>query len=206
MIACTTIACISTRVAILSGCSRQNDIIFLFDASGSLASQLSLEVSLAKRIASSLNFASGRTRVGTVSFQADAKTRFYLNTFSTREDVVNSLDFVADSRIKGTNTAAALSGMLSMFTPDGGDRTGVPNTAIILTDGQSNINQENTIPEAQRAHRAGVHLLAVGVGTSVRRSEITGIASDPDASNTFYLQDDSQIAYVADRIIDELCR
>ncbi len=35
-----------------------------------------------------------------------------------------------------------------MFTPENGDRIDVPNYAIVITDGESNVNAEDTLPEA----------------------------------------------------------
>ena len=53
-----------------------------------------------------------------------------------------------------------------MFTPANGDRDTVPNYAIIVTDGNSNINQQNTIKEAIEARVDGVHIITVSVGMS----------------------------------------
>ena len=38
-----------------------------------------------------------------------------------------------------------------MFTPFNGDRQDVPNFAVVITDGESNINEEETLPEAIEA-------------------------------------------------------
>ncbi len=51
-----------------------------------------------------------------------------------------------------TNTQAALSAMRrDLFSTARGDRAGVDNFAVLVTDGYSNINRFNTVPEAQRA-------------------------------------------------------
>ncbi len=51
-----------------------------------------------------------------------------------------------------TNTAEALLYLRSeMFTPFNGDRLDVPNYAVVITDGESNINEERTLPEAIEA-------------------------------------------------------
>ena len=44
----------------------------------------------------------------------------------------------------------------TMFTPENGDRDGVPNVVIIVTDGYSNINREATLPAADAARAAGI--------------------------------------------------
>ena len=55
-----------------------------------------------------------------------------------------------------TNTQAALQTMNDdVFVTGGGDRNGIDNIAIVVTDGGSNILREETIPEANRARSFG---------------------------------------------------
>ena len=54
-----------------------------------------------------------------------------------------------------------------MFTPEAGDRPGVPNIGIVVTDGESNRDAELTIPEATKAQDAGIILFAVAIGDEV---------------------------------------
>ena len=56
-----------------------------------------------------------------------------------------------------TNTQAALGVMRrELFSSGRGDRIGVDNIAILVTDGYSNIDRFNTIPEAERAKDDGI--------------------------------------------------
>ena len=48
------------------------------------------------------------------------------------------------------------------FTEANGDQPGVPNIIVIFTDGNSNINELQTIPEALLAKKAGIHIIVVG--------------------------------------------
>jgi len=56
-----------------------------------------------------------------------------------------------------TNTAAALALLLSSAT-DGtmGLRPGHPAIAMVITDGQSNVNSAQTIPNAQSVHASNI--------------------------------------------------
>ena len=48
-----------------------------------------------------------------------------------------------------TATAAALRMLYErMFTVEFGDRSNVPNYAVVITDGESTVNPEQTLPEA----------------------------------------------------------
>ena len=49
----------------------------------------------------------------------------------------------------------------------------VPNLVVIVTDGQSNINREETIPEARMLKNEGVTIMAVGIGSKMHRYVIT---------------------------------
>ena len=72
-----------------------------------------------------------------------------------------------------------------MFTSGNGDRSDVTNIAMIITDGNSNINEENTIPFAIDARRNGAHLIVVSIGDMLNMLELKGMASMPVASNLY---------------------
>ena len=82
-------------------------------------------------------------------FSTNPQIEFHLNEFSTKADVFAAIDNIP--YIYGsTNTADALEMMWSqMYTARNGDRPGIPNTCVIITDGVSVLNQERTIPEAR---------------------------------------------------------
>ena len=188
------------------GCTRQKDIVFVMDASGSVGNSLEWEQRLAKTIVMGLNLNNDRMRVGLITFQANQKVQFYLNKFSLQAQITNSMMFARDSKITGTNTASALGAMRrEMFSSSQGDRRGVDNIAIVMTDGQSNINRRQTLPEAEAAKRAGIRVIAVGIGNEINRAEVRGMASDPESRNTYYVSDQNQIDRIADRIIEQLC-
>ena len=63
---------------------------------------------------------------------------------------------------------------------------------IVLTDGRSN-SPPRTIAEAERAHRAGIIMIAVGVGSSIEHSELEAIASEPKCLHLFLLTGFSEI-------------
>ena len=64
-----------------------------------------------------------------------------------------------------TNTAEMLNKVRTeMFLPERGDREGVQNYLIMITDGKATIQPENVIPEAVFAKMAGIHILVVPIG------------------------------------------
>ena len=72
-----------------------------------------------------------------------------MNRYSTKSEVLNAI-----SKIKyaygSTNTADAIKTMADeMFTRRNGDRPDVENACIVITDGVSNINSKQTLPNAR---------------------------------------------------------
>ncbi len=54
-----------------------------------------------------------------------------------------------------------------MFKQANGDRIKAPNTAIVITDGESTYDAAKTIPYANDAKYAGIKMLAVGITNMV---------------------------------------
>lgn len=106
-----------------------------------------------------------------------------------------------------TNTRAALNLLhTAVFTASRGDRLGVPNRAVVITDGQSNVQQDRTLTEAAEARRSGVELFVVGVGEDVNVAELHGIASTPGSEHVLMMRSTSMSSAVANTLLDRLCR
>ena len=77
-----------------------------------------------------------------------------------------------------TNTDKALEyARTNMFTAANGERADAKNYVIILTDGASaNFNQ--TVQQATLLKQQNIEILAIGIGASINRPELNGMASD----------------------------
>jgi hypothetical protein len=91
-----------------------------------------------------------------------------------------------------------------IFTSQNGDRDDVPNIAIILTDGVSNVNSRETIPEAERVRSEGIHIYAIGIGLSDTR-EVDAIATPPKEDNSFNVQDFDELGVLSERVFQAFC-
>ena len=92
-----------------------------------------------------------------------------------------------------------------MYTAANGDRPGVPNVAIVITDGVSNINSRRTIPEAEQARAAGIHIYAIGIGLT-DTTELGGIASKPVDENLFSVKEFSELRNLRSKVFSALCK
>jgi len=122
-----------------------------------------------------------------------------LNTFRSLEEVANSLTtWVA----AGTTNMAAALGVANdvMFTPVNGDRSGVPNYVVLITDGRSD-NRTATVAAAERLRASGAVVVVVGVGDSVDLVELSLVASGP-ASATVLPSTPSPGGRIDERVLD----
>ena len=128
-----------------------------------------------------------KTRVGVVSWSDEAIVDFHLNEFELKQDVltvkqvphkiqehlkqclylfsyIQAISFV--KYIGGrTNTVSALRRIRQeMLTSAAGDRPDVTNYLYVITDGNSNIEPEETVREATRLRREGTYIVTVSVG------------------------------------------
>ncbi|XP_021375374.1 cartilage matrix protein-like [Mizuhopecten yessoensis] len=147
---------------------------------------------------------SGTVRVGVVGYSSDANVEFFLNQYSTTDTLYKAIDNI-QYMLGNTNTAAGLRVTRSaMFTVDHGDRPDAENIAIIVTDGVSNVNSRNTIPEAEMMRNSGIKIYAIGVGL-VETQELTEIASKPIEDHLFLADDFSGLNNLHDQVLDSFC-
>ena len=146
----------------------------------------------------------GNVQVGLVIYSTGVYVQFQMNTYRTKDEVFDAIDLMP-YRYGSTNTADALQTMRTeMFTRQNGDRPDVPNICVIVTDGVSNINSRRTIPEAEQARDAGIHIYAIGIGLK-DTSELDGIASRPIEKNRFAVQEFSELRVVRDQVFASVC-
>ena len=149
-----------------------------------------------------LPFALNRARVALATYSDDVNVAFNLRRYSTQRDVLNAISF---SQHGGrTNTAAALrEARDKLFVEAAGDRQGVDNVVILVTDGQSNVgSRADTIRAAERLRDDGVSVVVIALGEEVDSAEINAIASD---NRVFNVRQASDVVPTARRVLDRLC-
>ena len=164
--------------------------MFVLDSSGSVGER---NFDLTKEFAANVTriFAIGPqdTQVGAIAFSGFANISFLLNTFGNQTGVLRGIQEIHYFDIPGngnpsTNTADALTALRqTVFTVEAGARSesaAIPRVAVVVTDGQSNVNQSQTIPSAQAVHADGITVFSIGVGERINMDELNAIASRPD--------------------------
>ena len=183
------------------------DLVFVVDTSTSVTqTNFQTVLGFLKSFLSYIDLDRGHVRIGMLIFSTDIFVQFHLNTFSHGSDILQAIDSTPFHH-GNTNTAGALRTLRTeMFSLGRGDRPEVPNVALIVTDGLSNVNDSDTIPQALLARDAGIEIYAVGIGL-VDTRELDGLASRPIDVHRFSAEHFSQLQnYLARQIFTYVCR
>ena len=100
--------------------------------------------------------------------------------------------------------AAALAAMRDeMFQRGRGDRPGVPNIGVLIADGYSTINQEETVVQANLARSKGTQFFTVGIGLE-DFDELKLIANND--KHVFAAEDFDALVDIAHDLRDAICQ
>lgn len=75
---------------------------------------------------------------------------------------------------------------------------------MVVTDGHSNINNEQTLPEARRIKSAGTTIITVAIGLE-KNFEIQGMTSPPLDDNIIEVTDFDGLSRLSRLIVAPLC-
>ena len=85
-----------------------------------------------------------------------------------------------------------------------GNRDGVYDILIILTDGNSN-DEPATIEQAYLAKKAGIHIITIAVGSWLREDELQTVASFPSERNFISVRNFDALSSIVNDIKDLVC-
>ena len=156
-------------------------------------------------VASNLKIGPQDTRVSLIYFSHEAFVLFYLDTYNNYEDIRNAIETL-DIIGSKTNTSGALKLMNDyVFTPTHGDRPDIHNVAILMTDGQSNVDESQTLPEATRAKQLGVRMFVVGLTDQINSAELIGMSSKPIEQHYFNRTTYSLVNTIVSNLVWNVC-
>lgn len=181
------------------------DVVFVLDSSTSVGStnfqkQLDFVVMMLENVA----IGQHTVRVGLLTFSTTTKVNFHLNTFNNKQMLLQKIRSI-QYEYGNTNTAKALRTVREeMFTRQYGDREGVRNIAVVVTDGISNIENRRLPYEAEQTHNAGIRVIAIGVNLQYFY-ELDTIASEPLVENKITVTDFDQLWDVKTDLFETSC-
>uniref|UniRef100_A0A8C4YU99 Collagen type VI alpha 3 chain n=1 Tax=Gadus morhua TaxID=8049 RepID=A0A8C4YU99_GADMO len=153
------------------------DVVFLLDGSDNTRNGFAAMRDFVLRTVEELNVGKNNDRVSVVQYGRDAEAHFYLNTYTTKDDILDTVRGLRHRGGRPLNTGSALKYVRdNVFTAASGSRRheGIPQLLIVLSGGRSSDNVD--IP-ASALKDNGV--LILGIGTRDSSTEVQRIASDP---------------------------
>ena len=162
-----------------------------------------------KSLIDTLDIGPDRTRLGVVRFSTSVATEFqldtYLNDKTAMKQHIDAMPFEGfDTNISGALQRART----DIFVENHGDRSFIPNVAIVIADGQSNINEAQTRPQARMLKNAsgGTRVYVVAVVTrDFDQAELEYIASDPDRDHYFESPAITTLPVVKCKLLKHVC-
>ena len=179
--------------------------MFLLDESGSVKRVNFVKIKqFVIDIVNFLKIGKNNVRVGVATFSSTTRIRFPLNRYFDKRSIIHAVRAI-NYRRGGTNTHLALSELrLSAFNERNGDRKGVPNIAIVITDGMS-ANPRLTYQEAVKLQISGVRMFSIGIGKNLRQSELIAMASKPTSEHKFHVGSFAGLKYIQKLITIKTC-
>ncbi|XP_033966211.2 collagen alpha-3(VI) chain isoform X1 [Pseudochaenichthys georgianus] len=156
----------------------KKDIVFLLDGSDSTRNGFPAMRDFVEKVVEKLNVGEDRDRVSVVQYSKDAEVNFYLKTYSTKEDIVDSVRGLRHKGGRPLNTGAALQYVREyVFTNSSGSRhlQGVQQMLILLNGGRS---FDNVDTPASALKQQGIIVLGIGTRNS-DSGELRKISYDP---------------------------
>jgi collagen type XIV alpha len=155
----------------------------VLDSSGSLTENGRDDWNTLKRflyqLIERINVGTNAVRIGAVKFSREGNLEFQLDRYQDRQSLRNAIEamvYIGDR----TNIADGLQIVREqVFSGNPGDRPGVPNVVIVITDGKANERITETGTEAELTQREA-RVIAVGVTEDVDERELNEIATTPN--------------------------
>ena len=155
------------------------DIMFLLDSSDSVGeANFKLALKFIYEIVEEFSSKDSYNRFALITFSDEVQIVFSLGRYNELGIIRNAVKY-ARYRPGSTNTAGALRVAEEISTSSYGDRYDAENIVFVITDGQSNVKEYDTIPAAQAVKDMGARIITIGVNVN-DMTEINRIASSED--------------------------
>uniref|UniRef100_A0A8C7DJ49 Collagen, type VI, alpha 3 n=1 Tax=Oncorhynchus kisutch TaxID=8019 RepID=A0A8C7DJ49_ONCKI len=156
----------------------RRDVVFLLDGSDGTRSGFPAMRDFVQRVVETLSVDENKDRVAVVQYSRDPAAQFYLNTYTTKGEILNTVRGLRHKGGRPLNTGAALQYVRdNVFTASSGSRRleGVPQLLILLSGGRS---VDNVDTPASALKELGVLVFGIGTRSSDSR-ELQRISHDP---------------------------
>lgn len=151
-----------TQIVIFVADSKKNDVVFLIDGSYDSRNGFEEIRGLVEKIVESLNLGENRDQVAVVQYSRDATVNFYLNSYSSKNDVLSSIRTMRHKYGRPLNIGKALAFVRdNVFSSSVGGRSAesVPQYLYIFSGGRSG---DDVREPAQSLKENGIKTFSIG--------------------------------------------
>ena len=157
---------------------RGMDVVFLLDGSDGTRSSFTAMREFVQRVVETLSVDDKKDRVSVVQYSTNPTVHYYLNTYPTKAQILDSLRSIRPKGGRSLNTGEALQYLRdNVFTASAGSRRleGLPQVLILLTGGRSS---DSVDAPASALKQLGVLTFTIGSRGSDNR-ELQKISHQP---------------------------
>lgn len=155
-------------------------------------------LSFVRRAVEKLNVDEKHDQVSLVQYSRNASAVFLLNTYQTKQDILNTMQHLRHKGGRPLNTGAALQFVKStVFSASAGSRhqEGIPQILVVITGGQSN---DDVRFAAKTLTELGVTIFVIGT-RNANIFEIQNISQE--SSRAFFAADSSDFSKFEQQIL-----
>ena len=195
-------------------CAIRGDIVFLLDTSGSIRDKnpddesydnFQLLKDFVKNMLDRIDIGPDSNRVAAIQFSNHAALEFTLDKFQSKDKMQEAIQNISYQGGQ-TNTAAALRMMRDdVLLRQRGDRAGFQNIGVMITDGESTLEMDQTLVEASNTLQQNITMFVVGVTDQINDVELKAIASDPDEFFFFNSTDITYLDTLLTNLVEHIC-
>nr|XP_019955176.1 PREDICTED: collagen alpha-3(VI) chain-like [Paralichthys olivaceus] len=176
---------------------RERDVAFLIDGTDNVRADFAYVKDFIIKVIQPLDIGTDRVRISVVQHNERPTPSFYLNTYQSKDDVINAVNSMTPSGGRSLNTGSALRFMKETILSEAyGSRAAqnVPQFLIVLTGGRS---RDNVKEPAGALKTEGVVPFGVGVKDADPK-QIEAISHNP--SFAFNVKEFSELSTVPQRL------
>lgn len=132
-----------------------------------------------------INIGPDDDQVGVATFATTAKTEFYLDAHLNKSSLLQAVQNISFLHPGLSITSRGLKHVAENFyNSTRGDRSGVPNVLVLLTDGNP-LHPQIAKAEAEALKNRGVEIFVLGTSANTDRQNLLDIATDSEHVMTF---------------------
>lgn len=194
-------------------CDRKIDLLFTLDGSSTICGGTErcpiwdAILEFCKNIVNGLTIGLNDTRVAFVTDYNKSEVNWDLLQYRNKEPLMSAIDNIPYRGGELIDAVSLLAIITRVFNPLKGDRVGVQNIGILITDGAPNYSDEEWAVISKTVQVDGVGVFVVCLTPGCKEHYAAGIASHPHKANeTYFLVDDHLlIDQMRDIVVKKFC-